>query len=194
MKAAVFFADGFEDIEALSPVDYMRRAGIEVITVGVKGTPFNATMIVTSSHKVPMIMDTTLDAFLKDYADELVDCVVCPGGGLGAQNLSQDEKLLAYLEKCNEKKKLVAALCASPAVVLGKTNILINKKWTCYPGMQDNEKPEYLGDYSNQVFITDGNLVTGRGPGASEQFAMELVRILAGQETYEKIHTGSCQR
>ena len=71
MKAAVFFADGFEDIEALSPVDYMRRAGIEVITVGVKGTPFNATMIVTSSHKVPMIMDTTLDAFLKEYSDEL---------------------------------------------------------------------------------------------------------------------------
>ncbi|MBO4532916.1 MAG: DJ-1/PfpI family protein [Treponema sp.] len=194
MKAAVFFADGFEDIEALSPVDYMRRAGIEVITVGVKGTPFNATMIVTSSHKVPMIMDTTLDAFLKDYADELPDCVVCPGGGLGAQNLSENETLLAYLEKCNASGKLVAALCASPAVVLGKTNILKDKKWTCYPGMQDNARPEYQGNYSNQVFITDGTLVTGRGPGASEQFAMELVRILAGQETWEKIHTGSCQR
>jgi 4-methyl-5(b-hydroxyethyl)-thiazole monophosphate biosynthesis len=131
MKAAVFFADGFEDIEALSPVDYMRRAGIEVITVGVKGKPFNDTMIVTSSHKVPMIMDTTLDAFLKDYADKLPDCVVCPGGGLGAQNLSENAQLLDFLEKCNASGKLVAALCASPAVVLGKTNILKNKKWTC---------------------------------------------------------------
>ena len=194
MKAAVFFADGFEDIEALSPVDYMRRAGIEVITVGVKGRPFNDTMIVTSSHKVPMIMDTSLDAFLKDYADELPDCLVCPGGGLGAQNLSENAQLLDFLEKCNASGKLVAALCASPAVVLGKTNILKNKKWTCYPGMQDNAKPEYQGNYSDQVFITDGNLVTGRGPGASEQFAMELVRILAGQKTWEKIHTGSCQR
>ena len=194
MKAAVFFADGFEDIEALSPVDYMRRAGIEVITVGVKGRPFNDTMIVTSSHKVPMIMDTSLDAFLKDYADELPDCLVCPGGGLGAQNLSENAQLLDFLEKCNASGKLVAALCASPAVVLGKTNILKNKKWTCYPGMQDNAKPEYQENYSDQVFITDGNLVTGRGPGASEQFAMELVRILAGQETWEKIHTGSCQR
>ena len=194
IKAAVFFADGFEDIEALSPVDYMRRAGIEVITVGVKGVPFNDTMIVTSSHKVPMIMDTTLQDFLKEYNDTLPDCIVCPGGGLGAQNLSENDALLTYIEKCFESGKLVSAICASPAVVLGKTNILKDKKWTCYPGMQDNARPEYQGNYSNQVFITDGTLVTGRGPGASEQFAMELVRILAGQETYEKIHTGSCQR
>ncbi|MCR4900061.1 MAG: DJ-1/PfpI family protein [Treponema sp.] len=193
-KAAVFFADGFEDIEALSPVDYMRRAGIEVITVGVKGTPFNKSMIVTSSHKVPVITDMSFYDFLKEYADELPDCVVCPGGGLGAQNLSENAELLAYLEKCSNNGKLVAALCASPAVVLGKTNILKDKNWTCYPGMQDNAKVEYQNKYSDQVFITDGKLVTGRGPGASEQFAMELVRILAGQETWQKIHDGSCQR
>ena len=192
--AAVFFADGFEDIEALSPVDYMRRAEINVITVGVKGTPFNDTMIVTSSHKVPMIMDMSLDAFLAEYGENLPDCVCCPGGGLGAQNLSKNEALRAYLEKCNAAGKLVSAICASPAVVIGKTDILKNKKWTCYPEMQDNAKPEYLGGYSNQVFITDGNLVTSRGPGASEQFAMELVRILAGQDVYEKIHAGAQQR
>ena len=192
--AAVFFADGFEDIEALSPVDYMRRAEINVITVGVKGTPFNDTMIVTSSHKVPMIMDMSLDAFLAEYGENLPDCVCCPGGGLGAQNLSKNEALLAYLEKCNAAGKLVSAICASPAVVLGKTDILAGKKWTCYPEMQDNAKPEYLGGYSNQVFITDGNLVTSRGPGASEQFAMELVRILAGQDVHDKIHAGAQQR
>lgn len=192
--AAVFFADGFEDIEALSPVDYMRRAEINVITVGVKGKPFNDTMIVTSSHKVPMIMDMSLDAFLAEYSDNLPDCVCCPGGGLGAQNLSQNQGLLAYLEKCNKAGKLVSAICASPAVVLGKTDILEGKKWTCYPDMQDNAKPEYLSGYSNQVFITDGNLVTSRGPGASEQFAMELVRILAGQAVHDKIHAGAQQR
>lgn len=192
--AAVFFADGFEDIEALSPVDYMRRAEINVITVGVKGKPFNDTMIVTSSHKVPMIMDMSLDAFLAEYSDNLPDCVCCPGGGLGAQNLSQNQGLLAYLEKCNKAGKLVSAICASPAVVLGKTDILEGKKWTCYPDMQDNAKPEYLSGYSNQVFVTDGNLVTSRGPGASEQFAMELVRILAGQAVHDKIHAGAQQR
>lgn len=194
IKAAVFFADGFEDIEALSPVDYMRRAGIEVITVGVKGTPFNNTMIVTSSHKVPMIMDMTLSDFLKEYGEELPDCLCCPGGSLGADNLSENSQLLAYLEKCNQAGKLVSAICASPAVVLGKTNILKNKKWTCYPGMQDNAKAEYLASYSNKVFITDGNLVTSRGPGASEEFAMELVRILAGQKVHDKIHAGAQQR
>ena len=194
MKAAVFFADGFEDIEALSPVDYMRRAGIEVITVGVKGVPFNKSMIVTSSHKVPMIMDMSLSDFLKEFGDSLVDCVCCPGGSVGADNLSENVELLAYLEKCNKAGKLVSAICASPAVVLGKTDILKGKKWTCYPEMQDNAKAEYLGGYSNQVFITDGNLVTSRGPGASEQFAMELVRILAGQEVYNRVHDGSQQR
>ena len=194
IKAAVFFFFFFEDIEALSPVDYMRRAGIEVVTVGVKGVPFNKTMIVTSSHKVPMIMDITLADFLKEYGDNLPDCVCCPGGGLGAQNLSENNELLAYLEKCNKAGKLVSAICASPAVVLGKTDILKDKKWTCYPEMQDNAKPEYLGGYSNEVFITDGNLVTSRGPGASEQFAMELVRILAGQDVHDKIHAGAQQR
>ena len=192
--AAVFFADGFEDIEALSPVDYMRRADINVITVGVKGKPFNDTMIVTSSHKVPMIMDMSLDAFLEKHDQEPVDCVCCPGGGLGAQNLSENPDLLAYLEKCNAAGKLVSAICASPAVVLGKTDILKNKKWTCYPDMQDNAKPEYLGGYSNQVFVTDGNLVTSRGPGASEQFAMELVRILSGQEVHDRLRAGTQQR
>ena len=193
-RAAVFFADGFEDIEALSPVDYMRRAGIEVVTVGVKGTPFNDTMIVTSSHKVPMIMDMSLSDFLAQYGDDLPDCVVCPGGGKGAENLSENFDLLAYLEKCYDAGKLTAAICASPAVVFGKTKILNGKKWTCYPSMQDCAKAEYLPGYSNEVFITDGKLVTSRGPGASEQFAMELVRILAGQETYDKIHAGSQQR
>ena len=194
IKAAVFFADGFEDVEALSPVDYMRRAGIEVVTVGVKGTPFNKTMIVTSSHKVPMIMDMSLADFFAEYGENLPDCVCCPGGSVGAQNLSENAQLLAYLEKCNKAGKLVSAICASPAVVLGKTDVLKGKKWTCYPEMQDNAKPEYLDGYSNQVFITDGNLVTSRGPGASEQFAMELVRILAGQEVHDKIHAGAQQR
>ncbi len=194
IKAAVFFADGFEDIEALSPVDYMRRAGIEVVTVGIKGTPFNRTMIVTSSHKVPMIMDMNFADFLAEYGENLPDCIVCPGGGLGAQNLSENQQLLEYIEKCYKAGKLVSAICASPAVVLGKTCVLEGKKWTCYPEMQDTAKPEYLAGYSNQIFITDGNLVTSRGPGASEQFAMELVRILAGQEIHDKIHEGAQQR
>lgn len=192
--AAVFFADGFEDIEALSPVDYLRRADVKVITVGVKGMPFNDTMIVTSSHNVPMIMDMSLDSYLKQYSEALPDCVVCPGGGKGSINLSECEPLLKHLEKAWDDGKLVAAICAAPAVVLGKTKIPEGKKWTCYPGMEGESAAAYQKGYSNKVFVTDGNLVTSRGPGAAEEFAMELVRILAGEETCQKVHDGAQMR
>ena len=194
MKAAIFFADGFEDIEALSPVDYMRRAGIEVITVGVKGTPFNKTLIVTSSHNVPMIMDMSMQDFLSEYGTNLPDCIVCPGGGKGAVNLSECKELLDYIEKCNLEGKLVTAICASPAVVLGKTNVLKDKKWTCYPGMEGEANPAFAGGYSDKVFVHDGNLITSRGAGAAEEFAMEIVRTLAGEEMYTKVKTATVQR
>ena len=192
--AAVFFADGFEDIEALSPVDYLRRAEVNVITVGVKGMPFNDTMIVTSSHKVPMIMDMSLDTYLKTYSQNFPDLLVCPGGGLGSQNLAACEQLLTHLEQAWDNGRLIGAICAAPAVVLGKTKIPDGKKWTCYPGMQTESNPAYIQNYSNKVFITDGNLTTSRGPGAAEEFAMELVKILAGQEKYQKVHDSSQQR
>ena len=194
MRAAVFFADGFEDIEALSPVDYMRRAGIEVITVGVKGTPFNKTLIVTSSHNVPMIMDMSMQDFISEYGTNLPDCIVCPGGGKGAINLSECKELLDYIEKCNQAGKLVTAICASPAVVFGKTNVLKDKKWTCYPGMEGEADASFAGGYSNKVFVHDGNLITSRGPGASEEFAMEIVKTLCGDEVYTKVKTASQQR
>ena len=194
MKAAVFFADGFEDIEALSPVDYLRRAGVEVITVGVKGMPFNDTIIVTSSHKVPMVMDMSLNSYMKEFGDSIPDCLVCPGGAKGAINLSECPVLLEHLEKGWDAGRLVAAICAAPAVVLGKTKIPAGKKWTCYPGMEGESKAEYQSGYSNKVFVTDGKLVTSRGPGAAEEFAMELVRLVAGEETFKKVHDSAQMR
>ena len=192
--AAVFFADGFEEIEALSPVDYLRRAGIEVYTVAVPSPTTQDPYIVTGSHKVPVIADLTLEEYLDSCKDGTPDCVVCPGGMPGASNLAASKALLKHLEECFDEGKLVGALCASPAVVLGNTKILTGKKWTCYPEMQNNAKPEYLENYSNEVFISDGNLVTGRGPGASEQFAMELVSIMCGNEISKKVHDASQQR
>lgn len=191
---AVFLADGFEEIEGLSPVDYLRRAGLNVITVAVPSETMMEKNIVTASHKVTLFTDLTFDEYMAGYKNELPDAVVCPGGSVGADNLAACGELLEHLENCWKNGKLVAAICASPAVVLGKTSILKNKSWTCYPGMEDCAKKEYLDGYQNKVFITDGNLVTSRGPGASEQFAMELVRILAGDEVYNRIHTGSQQR
>ncbi|MCQ2592177.1 MAG: DJ-1/PfpI family protein [Treponema sp.] len=196
--AAVFLAPGFEEIEALSPIDYLRRAGIGVTTVAVQSSDTKDNLVVAGAHKVSVIADTTLQNYLKDCKDNLPDCVVCPGGSLGADNLAACTELLEHLEKCYSAGKLTTAICASPAVVFGKTNILKDKNWTCYPGMEscvsNYGNDAYLSKYSNQIFVTDGNVVTARGPGASEQFAMELVTILVGKETSEKIRKASQQR
>lgn len=192
--AAIFFADGFEEVEALTPLDYLRRAGVEVYTVAIPSETTNDKYIVTSSHKVPMIMDLTFEEYLDSCKDGLPDLLFCPGGSKGADNLAACGELLKHLEKGWDDGKFVSAICASPAVVLGKTKIPEGKKWTCYPNMQENAKAEYLNGYSDKVFITDGNLITGRGAGAAEEFAMELVRLLAGPETAEKIRKGTLQR
>lgn len=191
MNCAVFFADGFEEIEALSPVDYLRRAGINVLTVGVKGKMEGNSFIVTSSHKVPVVMDMNLEKYLSEFGDS-VDCVVCPGGSVGADNLACCASLIEHICKIWKDGKVVAAICASPAVVLGKTDILHGKKWTCYPGMQDNAQGDICG-YVNKTFVVDGNLITGRGPGASEEFAMEIVKKLCGSDIFNKIKSGTQQ-
>ena len=193
-KVAVFLADGFEEIEALTPVDYLRRAGAEVVTVGVKGTINGNKMVVTGSHKIPVIADLTFDEYLENCKKELPDCVFCPGGLKGSQNLADCDDLLKNLEKCFDNKKLVCAICAAPSLVLGKTKIMKGKKWTCYPGMAENSAPEYFDGYCDKVFVTDENVVTARGAGAAEQFAMELVRILEGEQKAKQVHDGTVQR
>lgn len=193
--AAVFFADGFEEIEALSPVDYLRRAGVEVITVGVKGKLLGNSMVVTSSHKIPLITDTTFDNYIEEFGQNLPDCVICPGGSMGAENLGNTKPLLEHLEKAFAANKIVSAICASPAVVLGKTEILKGRKWTCYPEMEKEVTDSSCFDgHVNERVISDGNLITSRGAGTSEEFGMELVRRLAGEEKYSKIKAGTIQR
>jgi len=192
--AAVFLADGFEEVEALTPVDYLRRAGTKVITVGVVGTPFNKTLIVNGSHNIPVIADITLDDYLKEFSGNLPDCVFCPGGLKGSENLMNTQKLLTHLEKCNEAGKIVSAICAAPSLVLGKTNVVVNKKWTCYPEMETESNLDYIPNHIKESVVTDGNLVTSRGAGTAEQFAMELVRLLEGEEKAKKVHDGTIQR
>ena len=192
MKYLMLIGDGFEDVEALCPVDYLRRAGINVLTVGVKGKNEGKLFITTSSHNVPIVMDMTFDEYLKNYSS-IIDCVICPGGSVGAENLADDKKLLNHLQESWNNGKIVAAICASPAVVLGQTEILADKKWTCYPDMESNAKPEFLSGYKNETFVEDGNLITARGPGASEEFAMQIVKKMCGEEVFAKIRRGTQQ-
>lgn len=198
MKAVVFFADGFEDIEALSPVDYLRRGGVEVTTVAVPSKTMTDPKMAVSSHNVRLCTDMSFEEFKAAFETNLPDCVVCPGGSNGAKNLSINETVLAFLQKMFDEGKLVSAICASPAFVLSKTDVLKGKNWTCYPGceeaVEDLEKLEDSTLCENVPFVTDGNLVTGRGPGASEEFSMELVRILCGEEVAKKVHDGAMMR
>ncbi len=206
-KIAVFLAPGFEEIEALTSVDYLRRAGQEVVTVSVPGVDSSEiTSVVQGAHGISVVTDQVLKDFADESEESLPDAVFFPGGLPGATNLAACEYLIDLIQFMEESGKIVAAMCASPAIVLSKSGVLAGRKWTCYPKMNENlseycgsaEKAAELTKGSSVVedvpFVFDKNVLTGRGPGTAEQFAMEFVRILAGEATAKKVHDGSCQR
>ena len=206
-KVAVFLAPGFEEIEAFTVVDYLRRANVDVCTVSVPvDGAENFSEEVTGSHKIKVIADFHLRDFIEKMDEKEPDAIYFPGGMPGASNLAANQYLFQLITKMDNESKLVAAMCASPAVVLAQTGILANRKWTCYPGMEKNlaeycgsevrakeltENSEHIG---NVPFVFDNNLLTGRGPGTAEQFAMKFVEILTNSTTAKQIHDGSCQR
>lgn len=192
-KVCVFFANGFEEVEALTPVDYMRRAGLDVTTVSC-----NTDKAVTGAHGVTVLADVTVKEIGEGTFD--MDAVVIPGGMPGAKHVADCPLAIETIKKINEKKGLVAAICAAPVVVLGKTGVLKGKKYTCYPGMEDSfaqwadadwntltENTRYTGDRS----VVDGNLITGAGPGAAVNFAVDIVAYLCGKAAAEQL-VSSC--
>lgn len=206
---AVFLAPGFEEIEALTVVDYLRRANVHVTTVSVPAENAESaadSLNVNGSHAITVVADALLKDFINEMADGEPDAIYFPGGMPGASNLAANQYLFQLATKMDRKGKLIAAMCASPAVVLAKTGILASRKWTCYPGMENN-LAEYCGteDWAKEAtensrhisdvpYVLDNNVLTGRGPGTAEQFAMKLVEILTDAATAKKIHDGSCQR
>lgn len=205
--AVVFLADGFEEIEALTPVDYLRRSHeVDVFTVAVPSKTMNDPYIVMGSHKIPVIADYNFDEFKENFENELPDLIFCPGGMNGSANLAANKDVTEFIKKCNAAGKFVSAICAAPAVVLAKTGALKGKKWTCYPEMEKNVEQYCAGEAkvsevlagsehrTDKPFQTDGNVITSRGAGTAEQFAMELVRLLAGEEIAKKVHDGTVQR
>lgn len=187
-KVVVLIAQGFEEIEALSPVDYLRRAKADVVLAATA----TEGKTVTASHKVSVNCDTTLDEVLGEAT--LPDAVVIPGGLPGATNIAGCKAALTFIERMFDAGKIVAAICASPALVLGKTKVLQGKDWTCYPQMEENVSPELQKRHKTAPFVTDGNVVTARGAGAAEQFSMELVRLLCGESERDRIAKATVQR
>ena len=189
-KIVVLLAEGFEEVEALSPVDYLRRAGQEVLTLAT-GTNERT---VTGSHRIPVVADKTLKDFLEESKGSLPDAVIIPGGMPGSVNVSETKEALSLIDSMEEKGKLICAICAAPAVVLSKTKALGEKKWSCYPGMEDRAG-DYIRNHQKDVrFVHDKNLITGTGPGAAEEFSMEIVKTLCGEETASKVKKAANQR
>ena len=201
-KIAVLFAPGFEEIEALTPVDYLRRAKQDVVLVALP-VAGNSGRMVTSSHDVTVQADKTFEEF---SAEDLPDAVFVPGGMPGSKNVASFSPALDLIKRMFEKKKLVAAICAAPVVVLAKTGVLAGLRYTCFPGMNENLS-EYCGGDDvvavamdgakhcpEEPFVVDGNVITGRAAGAAEQFAMAMVEYLCGKETAAKIKEATVQR
>ena len=167
-RAAIILAEGFEEIEALTPVDLLRRAGISVQIVGLESSQ------ITGARGVLV----TADILFHELDSEL-DVVILPGGMPGSRNLAKHKGLQDLLLKRNKEKKLLAAICAAPALVFGSLGILHGKKYTCYPGMESKVEG---GQYSTEAVVKDGNILTSRGVGTAILFSLEIIRLLLGDE------------
>lgn len=173
-KVLVILADGFEEIEAITPIDVLKRAGLDVILAGV------SSKTVSGAHGIQFQADILLEAYTG-----LPDAVILPGGLPGAKNLAESPKVIELVKKMNEAKKIVGAICAAPALVLAPNGILNGRKATCYPGFEKNFSPQV--NFSHDRVIVDGNIITSRGPGSALEFALELVEVLAGKEKAESL-------
>ena len=166
MKAIVLFKEGFEELEALSVVDVLRRADVKCDMLGMDS------MEVISSHGVKVTMDCLFD----ESAYE-ADVVVLPGGMPGASSLRSDQRVIDILKDFNQKGKWIAAICAGP-ISLEKAGIIENKQFTCYPGF---EIPS--GIYQDSFTCIDQNIITGRGPAAALEFAYTILEKLGVSST-----------
>ena len=177
-KVYVFLADGFEDVEALIPVDVLRRGGVDVTTVSISDFP-----LVRSAHGVNIEADIMFEQ--GDFSD--ADLIFLPGGMPGASNLFDHKGVCKAVVDQFATGRKVAAICAAPAVVLGQLGLLEGKKATCYPGF------EHLIDgatYTADLVTVDGNVTTAEGPAAAFPFAYELLAQLVDKQTADQIAEG----
>jgi len=178
-KAIVLLADGFEDVEAVTPIDYLRRAGVEVTSVSISGS-----LTVTSRWGgIKIITDTTLAEILKQD-ENIWDAVIIPGGMPGASNLAASQETGTLLKKMAAAGKLICAICASPVLVLSPFGLLAGKKFTCYPGLEEKTTD---GHWSNERVVVDGNIITSRAAGTTGEWAIAIINALLGSDEGKKI-------
>ena len=177
-KVLVPLAHGCEELEAVTIIDLLRRAGIEVVSAGLQAGPVKA------SRGTVLLPDATLDEALRqDY-----DMVVLPGGMPGAKHLNEDPRVIALLRKMADSGKFTGAICAAP-FVLAEAGLLSGKRATSYPGFVDKMNlPDVT--YVNDPVVQDGKVITSRGPGTAMDFALALVETLAGKNKRDEVEAG----
>lgn len=175
-KVLVLLAQGCEEIEAVTVIDVLRRAGIEAVSAGLNDLPVRA------SRGVMLLPDTTLDAVLgQDF-----DMIVLPGGQPGTDNLKADKRIITLLQKMAQQGKYIAAICAAPSV-LATAGLLDGRKATSYPTCLDDFPKVNL---QTAAIVEDGKLITSRGPGTAMDFALTLVERLVGHTKRQEVEAG----
>lgn len=170
----VFLANGFEETEAIAPIDILRRSELDVKTVGI------GEEVVVSSHGIAVIPDITEVDFVP--SDD-IDMIVFPGGMPGTLNLEKSRTVQNAIDFCAENDKYIAAICAAPSII-GKKGLLEGKKATCFPGFE-----QFLegAEFTGELVVQDGKIITGKGPGAAVEFGLKLSEILAGDKKAKKV-------
>lgn len=177
---AVLLADGFEEIEALTPVDMLRRAGLTVLTVGI------TSKVAVGAHGISVICDK-----LPDEIDlDMISTVILPGGMPGSLNLDTSPFTDKILESVNARDGRIAAICAAP-LVLGRRGLLAGKRATCYPGFESELAGATVTDES---VVTDGNITTARGMGVALEFSKELISLLVTKEKAEELSSAIMEK
>ncbi len=176
-KVYMFLANGFEDVEALIPLDVLRRGGVDVKTVSITGS-----LVAESAHGVRVEADLMFET--ADVED--ADLLMLPGGMPGASNLNDHEGVKEALLAQAQAGKLVSAICAAP-LVLGGLGLLKGKRATCYPGFEETLTG---AEYTAELVTVDGNIVTGEGPAAAFPYAYTLLAMLTDEQTARGVAEG----
>ncbi len=175
MRALVFLAPGFEEVEATAIIDVLRRCRIDVTVAGLTDNS------VEGAHQIRVVADMSIT----EVEAEDFDAVVCPGGGPGTEILRRNQKVLDVIKTAFESNKLVAAICAAPAV-LSDAGVLRNRRCTIYPGME-SELEKGGGRFTEEIVVVDGNIITSRGPATALPFALRTAEKLVGKQVAEQV-------
>lgn len=173
-KAFIFLADGFEELEAIAPIDILRRADIPVVTVSISDTK-----MVVGSHKITVVADQLFSE--TDFTGNIY--LILPGGGVGTKNLAAHKELNELLLKQSMKNKNLAAICAAPSV-FGNLGILSGKEAICYPGYEEKLVGAII---SENTVVKSDNVITAKGAGVAITFALKIVETLKGKEVADEI-------